>query len=121
MTAEIEKYKLDEYILKNAEDRRASKSNAKFTLTNEEFEALKKKHTATNMVALNSKLNATKNELDEVLGELESLNANVAERMEDQYILPPSPGSKDFKVSITKRMISVISSNKYSFCNMCIK
>ena len=113
--SEIEKFKLDEYILKNAEDRKKGKSSTKFVLSNEEFEALKKKHTATNMVALNSKLNAAKNELEEVLGELKSLNAPVTERIEDQYILPPSPGSKDFKVSNTIRMISDATSNKNKF------
>ena len=102
--AEIEKFKLDEYILKNAEDRKESKPSIEFMLSNEEFEILKKKQTATNMVALKSKLNAAKNELEEVLGELETLNAPVTERIEDQYILPPSPGSKDFKVCNKIRM-----------------
>ena len=112
MVAEIEKFKLDEYILKKADDRKEGKSSTEFMLSNEEFEALKKKHTATNMVALNSKLKTAKNELEEVLGELESLNAPVAKRIEDQYILPPTPGTKDFKVSKTIRIISEVGSYK---------
>ena len=52
------------------------------------------------MAQLNSKLNSAKKELDEVINSLEILNDPNIEKIQDRYILPPSPGAKDFKVII---------------------
>ena len=93
VVSEIEKFKLDEHIINKAE---ANKSED--LMSKEELEVLKVNHAATNMVQLNSRLNSAKKELDEVMESLESLNDPNIKRIEDQYLLPPSPGSKDFKV-----------------------
>ena len=101
VVAEIEKFKLDEHILKQAEESLAGKSKTELILSYDEVEQLRKNHNTTNMVALNSKLEAAKSELDQILSELELLEAPIINRIEDQYILPPTPGAKDFKVRIT--------------------
>ena len=101
VVAEIEKFKLDEHILKQAEESLAGKSKTELILSYDEVEQLRKNHNMTNMVALNSKLEAAKSELDQILSELELLEAPIINRIEDQYILPPTPGAKDFKVRIT--------------------
>lgn len=99
VVAEIEKFKLDEYILKQAEEGRKGRANTEFMLSNEELDELRTHHATTNLVALKSKLEAAKKELDVVHGTLENLNASHTKRIEDQYLLPPAPGTKDFQVS----------------------
>ena len=100
VVAEIEKFKLDEHILQQAEESLGGKSKTELILSYDEVEQLRKNHNTTNMVALNSKLEAAKSELDQILSELELLEAPIINRIEDQYILPPTPGAKDFKVRI---------------------
>jgi len=107
VVAEIEKFKLDEHILKQAEESLAGKSKTELILSYDEVEQLRKNHNTTNMVALNSKLEAAKSELDQILSELELLEAPIINRIEDQYILPPTPGAKDFKVSVGEANLSV--------------
>jgi len=111
--AEIEKFKLEEHIIMKSIEKKEGKSTYEVMLSNEEFEELMTKHKATNMVALNSKLNSAKNELEEVLGELETLNAPVAERIEDLYILPPTPSSKDFKAIVGEANLSILDTESY--------
>ena len=112
VVGEIEKFKLDELILKNVEERKQGKQNTNFVLSYEELEEIKANHATTNMVQLNSKLDSAKKELDYVLEKLESFNAPFAKSIEDQYILPPSPGTKDFKV-IFRRKIGFGNTIKY--------
>ena len=102
---EIEKFKLDEHIIQKAEA--INTSNTDITGANEinilsksELGELKANHATTNMAQLNSKLNSAKKELDEVINSLEILNDPNIEKIQDRYILPPSPGAKDFKVII---------------------
>ena len=91
--SEIEKFKLDEHIIQKAEA-----SNSDNILSKAELGELKANHATTNMTQLNSKLNSAKKELDEVINSLEMLNDPNIEKLQDKYILPPSPGAKDFKV-----------------------
>ena len=93
VVADIEKFKLDEHIIEKAE-----KNKSESLLSKEELAELKANHASTNMVQLNSKLNSAKKELDEVLESLEALNDPDIKKIQDQFLLPPSPGAKDFKV-----------------------
>ena len=90
---EIEKFKLDEHLLQKAEGK-----DSDVILSFEELHELRENHATTNMVQLNSKLNSAKKELDEVLETLEALNDPNLQKIQDQFILPPSPRAKDFKV-----------------------
>jgi len=103
VVSEIEKFKLDEHIIKKAE---ANKSED--LMSKEELEVLKVNHAATNMVQLNSRLNSAKKELDDVMESLEALNDPNIKRIEDQYLLPPSPGSKDFKIVVGEANLSIL-------------
>ena len=92
---EIEKFKLDEHILQ-----KAVAKDSDVILSFEELQELRENHATTNMVQLNSKLNSAKKELDEVLENLEALNDPNLQKIQDQFILPPSPRAKDFKVDL---------------------
>ena len=93
VVADIEKFKLDEHIIEKAETNKSENM-----LSKEELAELKVNHASTNMVQLNSKLNSAKKELDEVLESLEALNDPNIKKIQDQFLLPPSAGVKDFKV-----------------------
>ena len=56
VVAEIEKFKLDEHILQQAEESLAGKSKTELILSYDEVEQLRKNHNTTNIVALNSKM-----------------------------------------------------------------
>ena len=107
VVAEIEKFKLEEHMLQQEEERRKGNSNTAFMLSKEELDELKTTHATTNSVALNSKLDAAKKELDGVLFALEIMNAPHIKRIEDEYLLPPSPGLKDFQVGVKLELILV--------------
>ena len=97
--SEIEQFKFDEYILQQAEEQYNRKCNSEIMLTPVELQQLKVHHATTNLVALNSKLAAVVNELDTVHIGLDKLNVQEAERVEDLYVLPPAPGSRQFQVN----------------------
>merc|ERR1712241_428024 len=113
IVTEIEKFKLDEHIIQKAEA--INTSNSDITGANEinilsksELGELKANHATTNMAQLNSKLNSAKKELDEVINSLEILNDPNIEKIQDRYILPPSPGAKDFKVTVGEANLSIL-------------
>ena len=101
--SEIEQFKLDEYILQQAEEHYNGNSNSEMILTPEELNQLRVHHATTNLVALNSKLAAVVSELDTVHIGLDELNVQDTERVEDLYLLPPAPGSRQFQVNSTAR------------------
>ena len=97
--SEIEQFKLDDHILRQAEAQLNGKNDSGIMLLPEELHQLKSHHATTNLVALNTKLAAIANELDTVHIRLDTLNIPDTERPEDLYVLPPGHGRREFQVN----------------------